>query len=108
MIIKLIINNNLEDEKYYEKYDFNLKKFVQIRRIEPYDEKKWKNGSVREFNTLKEMREFIDSCDIDFTEKYAENFSNYDWEEIDINYYIDPSEDNLMKLYIGSHREWRD
>lgn len=108
MKIKLVIENYLEECLYGKVYDHNLKNHVEIRRIEPYDEEKWKNGSVYEFNTLKEVHEFIDSCDIDFTEEYADRFNSYDWEEIDIDYRIDPSEDNLMVLFIGSHQEWRD
>ena len=108
MKIKLIINNQLEDELCSAQYDPNTKKSVEIRRIKPYDERKWKDQSVYEFNTLKEMKEFIDSCDIDFTDEYAARFCCWDWEEIDIDYYIDPSEDNLIILRIGSHSEWRD
>ncbi len=106
--MKLVIENVLEDELYYDFYDPNTKEFVKKRRIESYDEKKWKDGSVYEFNTLKEMADFIDSCDIDFTEEYAKRFGNWSWEEIDIEYYIDKSEDNLMILLISSHDEWRD
>ena len=108
MKIKLIINNRLEDDLYYDQFDPNLKKFVQNRKIKSYDEKKWKDGSVYEFNSLKEIQEFIDSCDINFTDEYAKNFNDYNWEEIDINYFIDPSEDNLMRLFIESHKECRD
>ena len=104
MKIKLIINNRLEGDLYFDQFDFNLKKFVQIRKIESYDEKKWKDGSVYEFNTLKEIKEFIDSCDIDFTDEYVKEFNDYSWDEIDIHYSIDPSEDNLMRLYIESHK----
>lgn len=104
MKIKLIINNQLEDELYSAKYDPNTKKSVEIRRIKPYDESKWKDLSVYEFNTLKEMKEFIDSCDIDFTDEYVKEFNDYSWDEIDIHYSIDPSEDNLMRLYIESHK----
>ena len=105
MKIKLIINNRLESDLYYDRFDPISKKFVQTRKIKSYDEKKWKDGSVYEFNTLKEIREFVDSCDIDFTDEYMENFGGYTWEEIDRNYFIDPSEDNLMRLFIESHTE---
>ena len=105
MKIKLIINNRLEGDLYYDQFDFNLKKFVKICKIESYDEKKWNDGSVHEFNTLKEIKEFIDSCDIDFTDEYVKNFDDYSWDEIDIHYSIDSSEDNLMRLYIESHKE---
>lgn len=94
---------------YYDLYDPNTEKFVKSRRIKPYDEKKWKDGSIYEFNTLKEIGDFIDSCDIDFTEEYEEyeDFSSWYWEEIDIEYHIDKSEDNLMVLLISSHSEIR-
>lgn len=109
MKIKLIIENHLEDSLYYNKYVPDLGERIQQRRIKPYDEDRWKNNSVYEFNTLKEMKDFIDSCDIDFTDEYADvKFNCWYWEEIDIDYYISDEEDNLMILYIGSHEEWRD
>lgn len=107
--MKLIIRNLLEDGLYSDVYDENTKELVKKRRIERYDEEKWKDGSVYEFNTLKEMGEFIESCDINFTKEYEDRkFGEWSWEEIDIDYYIDPSEDNLMILMISSHCEWRD
>lgn len=106
--MKLVINNLLEGGLYYDFYDPNAKDVVKRRRIERYDEEKWKDGSVYEFNTLSEMADFIESCDIGFTEDYGKRFSDWDWEEIDIDYYIDTSEDNLMILLISSHNEWRD
>ena len=33
MKIKLIINNRLEGDLYYDQFDFNLKKFVKICKI---------------------------------------------------------------------------
>ena len=109
MKLKLVIENQLEEELYTQDYDPTINDYVRgIRRIEPYDEEKWKNGTVYEFDTLKEMFEFIDSCDIDFTKEYAESFGQWSWEEIDIDYYICPTEYNLMLLRIGSHPEWRD
>lgn len=110
-MMKLVIKNELEHGGlYHDFYDPNTGKFVKKRRIEPYDEEKWKDGSVYEFNTLKEMCDFIDSCDIDFTEDYEEyeHFNSWYWEEIDIDYYIDKSEDNLMILLISSHAEFRE
>lgn len=110
MAIKLIIKNDLEDGLYVNVRELPGKMVVnRMRRIKPYDEEKWKDGSVYEFNTLKEVREFIDSCDIDFTDEYAErSFSQWSWEEIDIDYEIGKEEDNLIYLYIGTHDEWRD
>lgn len=104
--MKLVINNLLEGELYYDFFDPNTMEFVKRRRIERYDEEKWKDGTVYEFNTLKEMADFIESCDIDFTDDYEKSFSKWSWEEIDIEYRIDTSEDNLMILIISSHREW--
>ena len=107
MKIKLIIKNYLENDLYYNEYDRDSKELVQKRRIKQYDEDKWKNDSVYEFDTLKEMKDFIDSCDIDFTDEYADlKFDRWSWEKIDIDYYIGDKEDNLMFLSIGSHSEW--
>ena len=109
MKLKLVIKNELENGLYYERYNPETNEFVSARRIEQYDENKWKNGSIYEFNTLKEMCEFIDTCDIDFTSEYANyEFSEWSWEEIDIDYYIDPSKDNLMIMIISSYHEFRD
>lgn len=107
--MKLIIKNCLEEDGlYYDFYDSNIEEFVKKRRIKSYDEEKWKNGSVYDFKTLKEMGKFIKTCDIDFTEEYAKNnFSRWFWEEIDIEYHIDDSEDNLIILSISSHEDFR-
>lgn len=108
-MIKLKIKNWFEECNSVNIQEFSLetKEFVTIRRIEKYDKEKWKNEAIYEFNTLKELQNFIDTCDICFTEKYAERFGLWDWEEIDLNLYIDNSEDNLMVFDISSHQECR-
>lgn len=107
--MKLIIKNSLEgSDLYYKFFDTSTGEFVKKRKINQYDEKKWKNGSVYEFNTLKEMGDFINSCDIEYTEEYVDyEFSDCMYEYIDIDYYIDKSEDNLMVLSISSQLECR-
>ena len=114
MEIKLIVTNKLEDELYKDvcKFPDGVGKEMieyRIRRIKPYDEEKWKDGSIHEFNTLKEVADFYDSCDIDFTEEYADlYFDEWHWEEIDIDYVISKEEDNLIELYICTHDEFED
>ncbi len=109
-MIKLKIKNIFEEigTLYNDVYSTETKNFVMIRRIEEYDETKWKNNAIYEFNTLKELKHFIDTCEIDFTEEYAERFDEWSWEEIDRDLYIDDSEDNLMIFVISAHDEWRD
>ena len=114
MKIKLIVKNRLEDELYIDVYKIpgdvgkEMNEY-RIRRIKPYDEEKWKDGSIHEFNTLKEVADFYDSCDIDFTEEYADSyFDELHWEEIDIDYVISKEEDNLVELYIDTHDEFGD
>lgn len=113
-MIKLFINNDLEGKEYSELHKFSngigskMEK-VYVRKFEPYDEDKWKDGKIYNFETLKEVINFIDTCDIDFTDEYAcMEFSTWNWEEIDIDYFINPKEDNRIDLYIGTHQEWRD
>lgn len=78
--------------------------------LKPYNEEKYKHGRVYEFNTLKEIKKFVDSADdeIDYTSEHSETFGQWDWQEIDIDLDIDDSEDNLMVLTISAHDEWRD
>lgn len=107
MKIKLEIRNYLEDCMFEE--IMNPDETTSKRRVlEPYDEEKWKNGRIYEFNTLKEVREFTDSCDIDFTDEYSASFCQWSWEEIDLETYISKDEDNLLIFEINSHEEWRD
>ena len=114
MEIKLIVKNKLEDALYQDVSDFPADvgkdtSEYRIRRIKPYDEEKWKDGSIYEFNTLKEVADFYDSCNIDFTEEYADSyFDDWHWEEVDIDYVISKEEDNLIELYISTHDEFRD
>lgn len=108
MAIKLIIENELECDLYFDHYNPDTKETKKIRRVKHYDENKWNDGHTYEFNTLKEVINFIDTCDIDFTDEYGERFCEWDWEEIDIDYYIDSKEDNLIIMLIASHNEWRD
>lgn len=76
--------------------------------IKPYDMEKWKDGKLYEFKTLKEVKNFIDSCDIQFTDECVNSFSEWGWQELDMDYYIDDSEENLIIFSISTHQEWRD
>ncbi len=103
MKIKLIIKNHLEDEIYYDHYSWKTRKIEKIRRIAPYDETKWNNNHVYEFDSLKEAKDFIDSCDIDFTNEYEKTFfGSFNWEVIRTDYSISSDEDNLLILDISS------
>ena len=77
MKIKLIIKNHLEDEIYYDHYSWKTRKIEKIRRIAPYDETKWNNNHVYEFDSL-------------------------NWEVIRTDYSISSDEDNLLILDISS------
>lgn len=104
-MIKLIIRNDLynyetkhvlEDGKWIEK---------EIRVVRSYDEEKWKDGRIYEFNTLKEVQEFINTCDIWFTDEKIDTFNCWTWEEIDKEIWIETCEDNLIVFCISSHEE---
>lgn len=99
-MIKLRIENYLEDR---ENYDYN-----GVEKFNDWDREKWRNGKIYEFNTLKEIKDFCDSCDIDFTEEYAKNFGSWEWEEINTEYDIDPNDDNMMIFAIMWSIEFRD
>lgn len=76
--------------------------------VKPYDMEKWKNGKIYEFNTLREVNEFIDSCNLEFTEESIESYTCCDWYNIKIYYRIDQYEDNLINLFITYERESND
>lgn len=88
-----------EDPFHYEVEPFEIK---------PYNREKWKDGKLYEFKTLRDVINFIDSCDIDFTEECKATFCKWDWKEIDLDYRIDSSEENLIILEISMHEEWID
>ena len=78
--------------------------------LKPYDEEKYKDGRMYEFNTLKDLNAFYKQAkeDIDWREDHACTFGQWSWQELDFDLYIDDSEDNLMVLSISAHDEWRD
>lgn len=78
--------------------------------LKPYDEEKYKDGRMYEFNTLKDLNTFYKQAmeDIDWTEDHARTFGAWSWQELDLDLDIDDSEDNLMVLFISAHDEWRD
>ena len=78
--------------------------------LKPYDEEKYKDGRMYEFNTLKDLNTFYEQAqkDIDWKEDHARTFGEWSWQELDFDLYIDDSEDNLMVLSISAHDEWRD
>ena len=88
--------------------DHDVEIYNLICEVKPYDMSKWKDGKIYEFNTLREANEFIESCDLEFTDKSEESYTRYDWYELIIKPYVDPSEDNLIILYISYDREYRD
>ena len=78
--------------------------------LKPYDKEKFKDGRVVEFENLKDAEAFRKDAanNIEYTEEYAKTFSQWDWQEIDIDLRIVDSEDNTMLLVISAHDEWRD
>lgn len=100
-MIDLVINNTLINDLMYHNRG-------HIKTFKPYDKEKWADGKRYKFDTLKEVKEFIDTCDIDFSEEYKKRFSQWGWWEIDRDLDILTSEDNLIQFHIGAHEEWRD
>lgn len=78
--------------------------------LKSYDEEKYKDGKVYEFDTLKDLNAFYKQAidDIDYKQDYAETFSTWSWQEVDHELEISDEEDNLMILSISAHDEWRD
>lgn len=115
-MIKLKIKNWFQkDADYKEDYDVpgivggcRVTNDSSPEQVKPYDMDKWKDGRIYEFETLKDVKEFIDSCDIEFTDEVEEGFCDWSWMGMVFGNYIDPSEDNLMIFEISCHPEWRD
>lgn len=78
--------------------------------LKPYDEEKYKDGKVYDFNTLRDLNAFYEQAidDIDYKDDYIESFSEWSWQEVDHELKISDEEDNLMILSISAHDEWRD
>lgn len=108
-MIKLIINNNLENHYwYYNDYIENDRDYL-LEEVIYCDFEKIKDGRIYEFNNLKEVKEFIDSCEINFTEDYRKNFYEWEyWEKIDVILDISNDEDNLLIYTIDVNGEYID
>lgn len=76
--------------------------------IEPHDEEKWKDGKTYEFNTLREIVNFCESCDIRFKDEIVKSFNQWSWCELCKEFHIDDSEDNLVIFEIMMYEAWRD
>lgn len=76
--------------------------------IEPYDEEKWKDGKTYEFDTLREIIRFCNTCDIRFKDEFVKSFNDWIWSELNMETCIDDSEDNLVIFEIFMYEEWRD
>lgn len=110
-MITLKIKNWFQKDPEYE--ESNDGRFWQINEcessaIEPYDEEKWKDGKTYEFDTLREVKDFCDSCDIQFKDEVAKHFNAWNWCVLSERIYIDGSEDNLIVFEIFMYEEWRD
>ena len=75
--------------------------------VKPFDIEKFGNGRVHKFKTLGEVRNFIRSCKIEFTDEYRARFSKWNWVEIDGQYWIDGKDMNTIVYAINVHREYR-
>ena len=108
-MIKLKIENYLENHRFlYNKgINFDFKKY-SLEEIIDGDLEKIKDGRIYEFNNLKEVKEFIDSCEIDFTEEYQKHWDEWEWEELDLTLDISNEEDNLLIYEINAHWDCRD
>ena len=110
-MIKLkIVNWFQKDECYKEQLD---DRFWRVNEsdsdyVKPYNEEKWKDGRIYEFETLREVLNFTESCDIDFTDEVKNAMCRWTWYELDFEYSIDASEENLMIFDISMHEEYRD
>lgn len=89
---------------------FYICRAINPYNLKPYDEEKYKDGKVYEFDTLKDLNAFYKQAidDIDYKQDYAETFSTWSWQEVDHELEISDEEDNLMILSISAHDEWRD
>lgn len=107
-MIKLRIDNYLENRNWDHNKGINSDfQRYSLEEIIDIDLEKIKNGRIYEFNNLKEVKEFIDSCEIDFTEEYEKHFDEWEWEEIDLTLDISDEEDNLLIYEIEAHTEFR-
>ena len=96
----------LKEEATYGGYYYPANPYY----LKPYDEDKFRNERVYEFNTLKEIENFRleASNSISWTEEVCKRFSNWERLKFDIELRIDNSEDNLMIIHISAHAEIRD
>lgn len=112
-MIKLrIINEFIKEEKEWidsgkpENWNYGELPFLGLKE---YDKNTWNDGKEYKFNSLKELQEFVDSLDLEWTDKFDINCNGrWSWYEIDKKLHIDTEEDNLMIIHISYHEEWRD
>lgn len=67
--------------------------------------RKYKNGRVYQFTTLKEVGAFLKEAkaEIDFTENFKENFCSYDYEYIEFDTVIDDQLENVIHFYLANY-----
>jgi hypothetical protein len=101
------IHNDLDNyDSYPEDIDSSRKKISWNKKYTPSDiARKYKNGRVYQFMTLKEVGAFLKEAkaEINFTEDYAENFSGYDCECIEFDIVIDNQLENVIHLYLDNY-----
>lgn len=110
-MITLKIKNWFQKDRDYKETDDG--RFYQVNNSEtsylkPYDEEKWKDGKTYEFETLKDLVHFCDSCEIEFTDDILNAATDWNWDVLEKKFHIDDSEDNLVIFEIFMYEEWRD
>jgi len=73
--------------------------------IAPYDEKKWADNRIYKFRTLKEIVEFMDTCNIEFNARAKSSFTMFEWGSVNKHWYIDRRHNNQIVLYISAELE---
>lgn len=110
-MITLKIKNWFQKDPSYEETSYvrpYIIKEGETDYIEPYDEEKWKDGKTYEFNTLREIVNFCESCDIRFKDEIVKTFNNRCWCDLYKRFCIDDLEDNLVIFEIFMREEWID
>lgn len=100
------IHNDLDNYSYPEDMVPSCKAIPWNKKYTPSDiARKYKNGRVYQFTTLKEVGAFLKEAkaEIDFTEDFAENFCSYDYEYIEFNIVIDDQLENVVHLYLDNY-----
>lgn len=120
-MIKVIIDNMFarEEKDFYKNHDPNDESYLDTLKeemfynLKPHNKEKIADGKIYEFENLKSVLKFVDevSNELHWTKEFTSDdskFNEWNWFNIEVEYSIESSEDNLIALHICGYEDYRE